>query len=208
MAIGDFYESCAQISMQGRQTCLNYAYRQTGGADPNNRCELLNDAWQAMVIGGLAPMLGTDVQLQCIYSRQVEVGGAIPDTLNFASQFGTGPTTSYPGNSPFVARIQTDALSSKENGRQFISGIADGFVTDGTLTAAFLGAQWVVYRLTLENTITSVIDPTMVFEPGVISRWTGGVKRLTPIFNATADVSTDGEIYTQRNRRTRRTEIG
>ena len=207
MAINDFFQTTAQIQMQGRQTLLQYAYRQFGGADAPNVAAQLNSAWEDDVLPELLDMLGTDVQVQCVYSRQVEVGNGIPCTLNFEAKVGTTASTSYPGNSPFVIKRPTTSLSSRANGRQYISGVAKEFVTNGGLSIGFLTTELVAYIAAIGAMITSTIDVTYTFDPGVISFVLAGAPRVPPVFHGVGLGISDGEIKSQRRRRSRRTQI-
>jgi len=206
--VNDFFELKAQLSMQGKQTLLTYAYRQTSGGDPNNLAEILNDSWAALIPFVLMDMLGTDVQLQCIYSRRVQVAPGIPCTLNFSNAFGNGLQLSYPANSPFVLKITTDANSSRQNGRQYISGASNDFITDGALTAPFIATELDAYETAYLAPITGPLDPTVNFESGIISRFSTGVKRPTPLFAKAVDATSDTFVKGQKLRRTLRTMIG
>ncbi len=207
MAVGDFFQTHLQLATQDRQWRIGYAYRQIAGGNPANLSEHVNSGWTAAFTMDIRAIFSDEVELQCLYTSKVRVAAGIPDTFNFPAQAGLNPGAAMPNDSPFVIKVLTNSLTSKANGRQFISGYTDDVVIDGDLDPVFVAGPLATYMTDIITNITSQLDLTIVFEPGVISRFFLGIKLPTPVFNLASFAVTDGFIKSQQRRRTRQTVI-
>ena len=206
--IGDVFEMFVQLSGQNRQMRVGFAYKQVGGPDNNTLASDCNDAWLTDVLPTFADLLSTEITLQCLYCRRVAPAPGVPDTLNFISEAGTRAGDPIPNDSPYVIRQITDALSSKANGRQFISGVSQTDTLAGVLTAAYIAGPLAAYLTQALLDISPPSDLTIDFQPSVICRIVDGLPLDPPVANRIIAVSNDTFIKSQRRRRTRNTEVG
>lgn len=206
MSVGDLWAVKIEYFVQGRVCSVNLAYRSEHSNPGPGIARSVEDAFIADVIPALEDVWSVDVETQMIYVHGVNPAGLIPAYTHFVAQAGNRLGGAMPNDSPSVITLVTDAPNSKHNGRVYISGISETDVDSQVLTPAFRAAQWADLGDALVADITDPAVPANIYSAVVLNRMVLGVPVTPPSSFGVASFAENGNIVSQRRRRTRKRE--
>jgi len=208
MAIGDILSLQVQGVVADKKITNDFAYRQTAGDAASTPAEELNSLWNASLATLFRGMLSSEYQLECFYTRGVTPLGQIPDTVRFLQVFGSVIDAAIPANASMVLSVKTSSITSKKNGRVFISGLPFSGTLDGLIDFVFFNAAVVPFIGLLTEPLGPLGAGQAVFEYGIVSRFENDVKLVPPQFNDADTVTSDLRVYGQSRRATLKTGFG
>jgi len=163
MAVGDIYESDIQYHVHERPLHLGLWWRVTG--NPSTVEATAHDLAGAIVSTPLIDMLIGIVSSFCrfdqvrVYKRVDNAGisaiGPVGRVI-LDNKVGTRPGDALPDNAPLLINFQQIAISSKANGRAFLSGISEDDVAKNVITDAFRTGAVATFISNWESTLTNI----------------------------------------------------
>jgi len=207
MTVGDTFLLQLRTTLQKRGITNNFGYQQSSGADSTSICQSLTRAFNGEVLLAIQNVLSEDVGIESIYALSLNPPGRVPSELSFIEQTGAIVGEAYPADSCFVLRMVTEADSSKDNGRIFMSGINEINVTAQSVDPVFLSGPIVSLITALVGDISDPDDTSVKFRCAVVNRIDEGEKVTPPTSNKVESIFVSPVLYTQRRRRTSKTGL-
>ncbi len=205
MAVNDVFTCQVQYIVQDKKCTINLAYKQTAGPDSDTIAFDVADAWNDRNMAAFLECITGGCAVQCIYVLRILPAAGIPGILNLDSIVGLATGSAMPNDSPYVYKLRTDAITTKKNGRVYITGVSADDVAAGVLSAAFVAGDAATFGVRLQSTMTPISDPSKIFTPVVVNRVAAGVP-LVPVQSSTVNLAVlRVDIFSQRRRRTPRT---
>ncbi len=206
MPAGDLFQINVVYSSTDRQLMTGFAFRQTNSDTYDDPCEIVANAFDTDIGAALLDCWTVGVTLQCIICRRVAPGGAIPFTINRLSANGTIASPTLPVNSPLVCHLRTDSVSSKDNGRYYLSGQGETNMTAGIWNAAYINTPITdLNDLLLANIQEGAANFIGVW--CVLNRVDAGVPITPPTSNDVTIATPRTRPASQRRRTTRQTRL-
>lgn len=205
MAVNDLFTVEMRYLSDAREMSSVFAYRATFSEAVIALSRSLDRAFQADIIPELLASWADDVQLLSTYVLAINPAGKIPSYTYNTADFGTILGTAFPNNRPYVIKQVTDAPNSKHNGRIYMSGFATVNTTAQILNAAYLTGP---VQALIDVLVADVVDPdsaSRIWRPVVINRVIDGVPQIPPGFFDVEAITVNSTIFSQRRRRTVRT---
>jgi len=203
VAIDDLYNVQVLCEANSRQFEWGLAYRlSTGSTDAGSMAQLAADFW-TLHGSAIKTCMSDEAHVQEIVASSVH-GQYIPTGhYELASEPGSAVGGVGQGSNAVVITQYTDAPRAVHNGRLYLGGLAEGWVSNGVLGGAHK-VQVEALATSLALTISTTGPPQNTFTPVVLSRYSRGEKRPEPVyFTWTSSVVRD-RIYRQKRRTTRR----
>ena len=148
MAVGDIYEADLQYHVHERPLHLGLWFQVI--TDPSTIAGTADDLAQAIFDFSLADLLATLVSGDAFFDqtrcyKRLNAAGAIENgpvgRVVFGSHQGQRPGEALPDNAPMQINFLQSAISSKANGRAFLSGASESDVGQNVLISSFRAAQ-------------------------------------------------------------------
>ena len=201
MAVGDLYQATLWFGQGQREWSNTIGYRQTEGtAGPNTHnamCTAINAAMDAEI----RAVLSDNCYFFRVEFHAVTGPDKVPGSLNHDnSNIGDVVGESAPQNIVAIMRLITDAPRGQANGRLLFSGLGEGQMVDGLLTAGAV-TDLDTWGATIATNMAPTAPEDVVYEPVVISRVEFGEDRPVPIGFHIESVATQSIIYNQRRRK-------
>ena len=207
MTVGDTFLMQVRTTLQQRPITNNFGYQQTSGADRPSICQSLTRAFAADIMPLLQAVWSSDVGVQSIYGLSLNPPGRVPSEVSFVDQAGTDIADAYPADSAWVIRLVTQSIDSKNNGRQYMAGIAEVNVTNQSVNGTFLATIVQPLLNVLTADISDPDDTSVKFTLAVVNKVDAGVPVSPPTSSLIASAFVSPTMYTQRRRRTSKTGL-
>lgn len=208
MAINDLFTVQYRYLLSARVCTGIVAYRATFAEVLSTLSRSLDRAFNDEIVPLLQACWSNEVSIQSTYVLGVNPAGKIPSYTYQTDDTGSIAAQAYPGDSPLVIKMITDAPNSRHNGRLYLSGFADTNVTAQVLNAAYLAGPLAALATALKGTIVDPDSASRIWQPVVLTREDLGIPIIPPTSFDVINTVTQNTIFSQRRRRTRRTEIG
>lgn len=156
-------------------------------------------AWQTAVLAIWQDAVSSDVSFQRIYTYAITAALARPGNDNLNAKAGTIAVEAIPENTACVFQLRQDDVSSKNNGRVFISGLTEAQVVDGLVTTTAAGAELkdLADALLLEITDADGRKYKLV----ALQKSAAGAP-ITPVGHTVSVITVTRALATQRRRKT------
>jgi hypothetical protein len=161
--------------------------------------EALVNAWESSVLPKWIDAVSDQVTFERVAGRTIEPETALPGNDQLNASAGSLVAQAIPSNLAMVLQLRQDDVSSKHNGRLFVSGITETQCVDGLISPTAVGAE-------LGDLATEIINPLSngsgtTYKLVALTRWLVGIP-ITPVGYTVTAVSITRSLASQRRRKT------
>lgn len=156
-------------------------------------------AWETACLAAFQAAVSGAVHFQRIHGRCFVKELCLPGDSQLYNKVGGVADEAIPENLPVVFQFRQDEVSSKNNGRIFLSGLAEGQVVDGLVTLTATNGVLADIGTALLGTIVDADGRN--YNLVALQRRAAGVA-ITPIGHVVTTFHVSRAIATQRRRKT------